>query len=79
MTLNVVSGALAVTAVVLYSVDLAMGTRLYCNTDYYSSYSTSSPADTRKTEICEEYKYLARVIIVIFAFYLSKFQFWGSL
>ncbi|CAM4704659.1 unnamed protein product [Leuciscus chuanchicus] len=67
MILNIVSGALAITAVVLYSVDLAKGNDPYCDTDYYySSYGTSvppSPEKIRRTEICMHYKYSIRMII----------------
>ncbi|ROL41438.1 hypothetical protein DPX16_6836 [Anabarilius grahami] len=66
MILNIVSGALAIAAVVLYSVDLAKGTYLYCNTDYYSSYdypATPSPADMSRTEICMQYKHLILMIV----------------
>ncbi|KAL1258706.1 hypothetical protein QQF64_009283 [Cirrhinus molitorella] len=64
--LNVVSAALAITAVVLYSIDLATGSNLYCRTSYYSSYGdyvTSSPEKMRQTEICMQYKYLNNMIL----------------
>ncbi|XP_016429715.1 uncharacterized protein LOC107756903 [Sinocyclocheilus rhinocerous] len=64
--LNVVSAALAITAAVLYSVDLATGNGLYCDTSYYSSNSyavTPSPEQTRRTEICVKYKYLNKMIL----------------
>ncbi|KAF4102794.1 uncharacterized protein LOC131522125 [Onychostoma macrolepis] len=64
--LNVVSAALAITAVVLYSVDLANGNGLYCDTSYYTSYgsaSTPSPEQMRNTEICMQYKYLNKMIL----------------
>ncbi|XP_058604012.1 uncharacterized protein LOC131522508 [Onychostoma macrolepis] len=63
--LNVVSAALAITAVVLYSVDLANGNGLYCDTSYYTSYgsaATPSPEQMRNTEICMQYKYLNKMI-----------------
>lgn len=85
MILNVVSGAMAITAVVLYSVDVAKGTYLYCNNEYYSSYdnpATPSPAEMRRIEICMQYGHLIRVI-TIFIYLLngvrSKFQSWESL
>uniref|UniRef100_A0A673HPR1 Uncharacterized LOC107728428 n=1 Tax=Sinocyclocheilus rhinocerous TaxID=307959 RepID=A0A673HPR1_9TELE len=85
MILNVVSAALAITAAVLYSVDLATGNGLYCDTSYYSSNSyavTPSPEQTRRTEICVKYKYLNKVMFN-FSFYLldcvgSNDQSWGS-
>ncbi|XP_077077698.1 uncharacterized protein LOC143730975 [Siphateles boraxobius] len=67
LILNIVSGALAITAVVLYSVDLAKGNDSYCQTDYYySSYgtpATPSAEKMRRTEICMHYKYLVQMII----------------
>uniref|UniRef100_A0A671L0S8 Transmembrane protein 176l.1 n=1 Tax=Sinocyclocheilus anshuiensis TaxID=1608454 RepID=A0A671L0S8_9TELE len=65
MILNVVSAALAITAAVLYSVDLATGNDLYCDTSYYSSSDyavTPSPEQMRRTEICVKYKYLNKVM-----------------
>ncbi|KAG1926595.1 uncharacterized protein LOC120481450 [Pimephales promelas] len=67
MLFNIVSGALAITAVVLYSVDLAEGNNPYCATDdYYTNYGTyvtSSPEKTRRLEICMQYKYLVQMIV----------------
>ncbi|XP_073703165.1 uncharacterized protein [Garra rufa] len=63
--LNIVSAALAITFVVLYSVDLATGNNLYCNNGYYSSYdnATPSPEWMRLSEICMQYKYLNKIIL----------------
>ncbi|XP_048009153.1 transmembrane protein 176B [Megalobrama amblycephala] len=66
MILNIVSGALAIAAVVLYSVDLAKGTYLYCDNEYYSSYdnpATHSPESMRRMEICMQYKHLILMIV----------------
>ncbi|KAK7146832.1 hypothetical protein R3I94_009618 [Phoxinus phoxinus] len=67
MILNIASGALAITAVVLYSVDLAKGNNPYCeNNYYYSSYgtpATPSAEKIRRTEICMHYRYLIQMII----------------
>lgn len=72
MILNIVSGALAITAVVLYSVDLAKGNDPYCDTDYYySSYgtpATPSAEKIRRTELCMHYKYQIRVITIFVLF-----------
>ncbi|KAK2903570.1 hypothetical protein Q8A67_008283 [Cirrhinus molitorella] len=76
MILNVVSAALAITAVVLYSLDLANEhTNEYCESNYYSPYdgygygygydnryATPSPEDIRKKEMCLYYKYLNEII-----------------
>ncbi|XP_016137474.1 uncharacterized protein [Sinocyclocheilus grahami] len=64
--LNVVSAALAITAAVLYSMDLATGNNLYCDTSYYSSNGyavTPSTEQMRRTEICVKYKYLNKMIL----------------
>ncbi|XP_067304034.1 transmembrane protein 176A-like [Pseudorasbora parva] len=64
--LNIIIAALAITAVVLYSVDLANGVYLYCVRDYYSSYdspATTSPEETRRLEICMHNRYLIQVIV----------------
>uniref|UniRef100_A0A673GT84 Uncharacterized LOC107726651 n=1 Tax=Sinocyclocheilus rhinocerous TaxID=307959 RepID=A0A673GT84_9TELE len=66
VVLNVVSAALAITAVVLYSVDLATGSGQYCDTNYYSSNSyavTPSPEQMRNTEICVQYKHLNNMML----------------
>uniref|UniRef100_A0A672S613 Transmembrane protein 176l.1 n=1 Tax=Sinocyclocheilus grahami TaxID=75366 RepID=A0A672S613_SINGR len=66
MILNVVSAALAITAAVLYSMDLATGNNLYCDTSYYSSNGyavTPSTEQMRRTEICVKYKYLNKMIL----------------
>ncbi|XP_052434594.1 uncharacterized protein tmem176l.1 isoform X6 [Carassius gibelio] len=63
--LNIVSAALAITAVVLYSIDQGTANGLYCDTSYYSSYSdiTPSPEQTRINQICVQYKYLNMMIL----------------
>lgn len=53
LLLNVVSGALAITTVVLCSIDLVRGNYLYCN-DYYD-YSTPSPEQRSDRETCMKY------------------------
>lgn len=78
--LNVVSAALAITAAVLYSVDMATGNGLYCTNNYYGYAVTPSPEQMRNTEICVQYKYLNQVM---FMFYLldcvgSNDQSWGG-
>uniref|UniRef100_A0A8C2JJ55 Transmembrane protein 176l.1 n=1 Tax=Cyprinus carpio TaxID=7962 RepID=A0A8C2JJ55_CYPCA len=64
--LNIVSAALAITAVVLCSVDLATGNQQHCGSSFYSSYddaATPSPEQMRRTEICMQYKYLNKMIL----------------
>ncbi|KAI2654918.1 transmembrane protein 176A-like [Labeo rohita] len=66
VVLNVASAALAITAIVLYSVDLALGNSLYCDRSYYSPYGyevTPSPEQMRNTELCMQYKYLNKMIL----------------
>ncbi|XP_065154939.1 uncharacterized protein [Paramisgurnus dabryanus] len=61
--LNIASGALAITAVVLYSVDLASDHGLYCysyNSDYYS---TPSSIKEQMWKSCEEYKHLYQMFL----------------
>uniref|UniRef100_A0A8C1TYL3 Transmembrane protein 176A-like n=1 Tax=Cyprinus carpio TaxID=7962 RepID=A0A8C1TYL3_CYPCA len=71
--LNVVGAALAITAVVLYSVDLA-NDHIYenCETSSYQysrykgygyHYDTPSPEDTRRKEMCLYYKNLNEMIL----------------
>lgn len=73
---------MAITAVVLYSMDLATGNGLYCDTGYYTSYGyavTSPPEQMRRTEICVQYKYLNQVMFIFFSFCVgSNDQSWGS-
>ncbi len=62
--LNVVSAALAITAAVLYSMDLAMGSSLSCYGEYY--YSSNNDWLTHKMsnfESCFYYKNLNQVMI----------------
>ncbi len=74
--LNVVSAALAITAVVLYSVDLENDhTNKDCRSRsyYYSSYdgygnTTPSPKDSRREEMCLYYKNLNEVMIIFLFF-----------
>ncbi|ROL41448.1 hypothetical protein DPX16_6846 [Anabarilius grahami] len=60
VTLNVVSAALAITAVVLYSLDLANDHNEYHETSnyYYSCYDdrngTPSPEDSKRNEVVED-------------------------
>ncbi|XP_051575416.1 transmembrane protein 176A-like [Myxocyprinus asiaticus] len=64
MILNIFSAALAITAVVLCSVDLAMGSNQYC--EYYSDFSyheTPSPEQRKDTEMCLYYKNLNQMIL----------------
>ncbi|KAI7806344.1 transmembrane protein 176A [Triplophysa rosa] len=58
--LNIVSAGLAIAAVVLYSVDMAVGSYQWCN-DYYSA--TPSPEQRRNTEICQYYKHHNQMIL----------------
>nr|XP_055067244.1 uncharacterized protein LOC129448701 [Misgurnus anguillicaudatus] len=68
--LNIVSAALAITAVVLHSVDLATNfspyNYPYCNeddVDYYSRYPvTASPERSRNQEMCLYYRHLSQMI-----------------
>ncbi|XP_059364461.1 uncharacterized protein LOC132103397 [Carassius carassius] len=74
MVLQIVSAALAITAVVLYSVDLANHHTEYCETynSYYSSYDygygyghgyrTPSPEISRRNDICLQYRNLIEMI-----------------
>ncbi|RXN34176.1 transmembrane protein 176A-like [Labeo rohita] len=63
MILNVVSAALAITAVVLYSVDLANDhTYNSCKGYYYSYYNTDSAEDNWKKETCLYYQNLSEII-----------------
>ncbi|XP_073703466.1 uncharacterized protein [Garra rufa] len=72
MILNVVCAAFAITAVVLYSVDLAIDhTNVYCDNynyyypsynDYGNRYRTPTPEDIRKTEMCLYYRNLSEII-----------------
>uniref|UniRef100_A0A8C1WYT0 Transmembrane protein 176l.3a n=1 Tax=Cyprinus carpio TaxID=7962 RepID=A0A8C1WYT0_CYPCA len=76
MVLHIVSAALAITAVVLYSVDLANDHTEYCETynSYYPSYyngydygygygyRTPSPEMSRRNDICLHYRNLIEMI-----------------
>ncbi|KAA0702707.1 hypothetical protein E1301_Tti024135 [Triplophysa tibetana] len=59
--LNIVSAGLAIAAVVLYSMDVAVGSYLWCNDNDY--YSTPSPEQRRNTEACQYYKHLNQMIL----------------
>nr|XP_055067253.1 uncharacterized protein LOC129448705 [Misgurnus anguillicaudatus]XP_055067254.1 uncharacterized protein LOC129448705 [Misgurnus anguillicaudatus] len=64
--LNIVSAALAITAVVLHSVELAA--KLYPSCGYnnyspYEDYITASPEQRKDQEICLYYKHLNQVIL----------------
>ncbi|XP_052000240.1 transmembrane protein 176A-like [Xyrauchen texanus] len=63
--LNIVSAALAITAVVLCSVDIAVGNDQYCNDNYsyYDYRGTPSPEQKKETEACLYYKYLNQMIL----------------
>ncbi|TRZ00537.1 hypothetical protein DNTS_003583 [Danionella cerebrum] len=69
MLVNIFSFALAITAVVLYSVDLASGHYRYCEeyrNDYYSSYDryrTPTPEQSKDLEICLYYRNLYQMIL----------------
>lgn len=60
LLLNVVNAALAITAVVLCSIDLAMGNYPYCR-DYYDT--TPSPEQMKNEEICRNYKKINQIIL----------------
>nr|XP_055067245.1 uncharacterized protein LOC129448702 [Misgurnus anguillicaudatus]XP_055067246.1 uncharacterized protein LOC129448702 [Misgurnus anguillicaudatus]XP_055067247.1 uncharacterized protein LOC129448702 [Misgurnus anguillicaudatus]XP_055067248.1 uncharacterized protein LOC129448702 [Misgurnus anguillicaudatus] len=63
--LNIVSAALAITAVVLHSVDLARNFHQFCDIDNYSRYGepvTVSPEQRKNQELCLYYRQLSQVI-----------------
>ncbi|RXN38421.1 transmembrane protein 176A-like [Labeo rohita] len=71
MILNIVGTALAITAIVLYSVDLANDHTGYCesyNSNYYSrydygyGYETPSSEISRRQEICQYYRNLTETM-----------------
>ncbi|XP_056617755.1 transmembrane protein 176A-like [Triplophysa dalaica] len=59
--LNIVSAGLAIAAVVLYSVDVAVGSYQWC--DHYYNDSTPSPEQRTATELCQYYKHLNQMIL----------------
>lgn len=74
VALNVVSAALAITAAVLYSIDLAMGSSLSCYREhYYYSSNNDWPAHKKSNfESCFYYKNLSQVMIWFIFFSVIK-------
>lgn len=68
LILNFFGVGLAITAVVMYSLDLAVGNFEYCGGHYYPSYGAAlSPEQEQKnTEICLYYRHLNQVIYFAF-------------
>lgn len=69
MLMNIVSAALGITAIVLYSLDLSFGHWQYCesydNNYYYSSYDryrTPTPEESMRLEMCQYYNNLNKMI-----------------